>query len=468
MFDNKIVKNICWLSISEIIVRFLKFLVIIYVARRLGAEGYGEFAFALSFVSLFNTFFNFGLSDILTREFSKDNRREEEFFSILSLKSILSFITLLFIFSVSFLITKDNQIQKAIYILGLYLFVNSFSFTFFGFLKARQKMQYEAVAKVLQVLILIIIVFIFLNQVSILGLSLGYFISAFFAFLFIFLFFNCKILKVKMEVNVSTWKKFLAMSWPMALIGVFSSLYAQMDSVMMGCLGQIVQTGWYGAALKITAIAILPMFLITQGFFPALSNFLEKDKKKFNEIFNSFARIMIFMAFPLMLGGILLAPQIISFVFGGEYASSVLAFQILIIVTGIIFLYNPFSQLLIVFNKQNKFFWIVFWGAIINFILNLFLIQKYSLYGAAFATLATHIFVLCSLNHASSSLLVRKQFFISDLLASLICAILMYCILSMFLSLNVLVLILLGFLIYILLISIYLYAKNKCHHSSIQ
>jgi len=47
----------------------------------------------------------------------------------------------------------------------------------------------------------------------------------------------------------------------------------------------------------------------------------------------------------------------------------------------------PFNTTLVIWNHQIKVFWIVLSGAIVNVVSNLILIPRYSLYGAAFATL---------------------------------------------------------------------------------
>ena len=61
---------------------------------------------------------------------------------------------------------------------------------------------------------------------------------------------------------------------------------------------------------------------------------------------------------------------------------------------GISFLSGPFGQVLVVSNQQKKLFWITLSGAIINVILNLILIPKYSLYGAAATTVVTLLLIL--------------------------------------------------------------------------
>jgi len=145
-----IVKNTLWLAIAEGITRFLKLFLIIYVARILGATEYGKFTFALAFVSLFAIFSDLGISTITTREIARDQEKEKEFPSLLSLKLVLSIGTLLLICIGSFFITVDPVIRGIIWILGIYIIVSSFASIIYAFFHARQKMEYEAWAKILQ------------------------------------------------------------------------------------------------------------------------------------------------------------------------------------------------------------------------------------------------------------------------------------------------------------------------------
>ena len=100
LLDNKtlkqtIFKNTFWLAVAEGISRLFGFILIIYVARILGTTEFGKFTFALSFVSMFVVLSDFGLSDIATREFSRDKKSEKEYSGILSLKILLSIGTLI-------------------------------------------------------------------------------------------------------------------------------------------------------------------------------------------------------------------------------------------------------------------------------------------------------------------------------------------------------------------------------------
>ena len=439
LFKNRsvkqtIFKNTLWLAIAEGIGRFLKLILIIYVARVLGATGYGEFTFALSFVSLFVIFSDFGLTQIIVREFAQDGEREKEFSSIFSLRIILS-LGVLFLISIgSFLITPNLVIRKAIWILAVYILVDSLSATFFAFLKARQQMQYEATAKILEAVVVTGLGFFIMSIFpSVENLSYSYLFAALSALTFILIFFHFKIFPLKISFKKTIWKKFLSLSWPLGLAAVFATIYGNIDSSFMGYLGEISQTGWYNAAYKIIGVTLIPPALISQAFYPALSIAFKESKERLQRIWNLQTELMILFAVPLVVGGITLAPRIIDFIYDPSFSPSVLVFQLLIIMAGLFFICSSFSQILIVFNQQRKFLWVALWGAIINIGLNLALIPRLSLYGAAFTRVITQILILCLLLKFTLRTGVVKPLnfkFLLIFLGAGVCSTLMYFVIS--------------------------------------
>ena len=400
-----IFKNTFWLAVAEAITRFLKLILIIYVARILGATDYGKFTFALAFVSLFAIFSDLGVSQITTRELSREKEKEKEFPAILSLKFLLSLGTLALILIGSFFITPDPIIRGVIWILAIYIIVSGFSGIIFAFFQARQQMEYQAWTKILEAFLETAAgFFVILNFPSVQNLSFSYLFAGLVALISILLFFHFKVYHLCFSWDKSIWQRFLSMSWPLALAGVFGAIYSQIDSIMMGYWGQITQTGWYNAAHKIIGVTLIPMALISQSFFPALSIAFKESKEKLQRIWNYQIEIMILLAVPLVMGGIALAPRIIDFIYDPGYFPSILAFQILIVMAGISFLCGPFSQILVVSNQQKKLFFVTLAGAVINVILNLILIPRYSLYGAAATTVVTVFLIFFLLFHFTSKL----------------------------------------------------------------
>ncbi len=232
----------------------------------------------------------------------------------------------------------------------------------------------------------------------------------------------------------------------------------------MGYFGQITETGWYNAAYRIVNITLLPMGLIAASFFPALSKFarpaknslpdkIKEAKENLQKVWSYDLEVMILLAIPLMVGGVTFAPKLIGFIYGQDFFSSILAFQILTIMAGIIFLYVPFYDVLTASVQQKKILWVSLSGAVINVILNLILIPKFSLYGAASATVVTHLLMFSLFfKFTSKFTLIRPLNF--KILFSLIIvsfsSIVMYFVISnpLIYNLNVFLSIFIGFFVY--------------------
>lgn len=392
-FVQIIFKNIFWLTFTEAIISILKFFLFVYIARILGANEYGKFSFALSFVNLFTIFADLGLSTIITREFSQNNKKEKEICALFSLKIILSFILFFIIFLGSFFITHDFIIQKIIWILAILTIAESFLGMIYAYFRARQKMEYESASRILEMILIILFASISLFYFpSALNLSLSYSLGALLALFLVLLLFHLKAFSLSFILDKTIWKKYLSFSWPVALTIFFSAILNNVDSVFLGYFNMITETGWYNAVKKIAFASSVPCGILSATFFPALSSVVLENREHFLKAWNSFLKFILIFIVPIVVGGIILSLKIIDFVYDPSFFSGNLAFRLLLIMVGLNSLSYPFNTFLLVLNKQIKIFEAIFFSTILNFISNLILIPKYSLNGAALSSLLSTLF----------------------------------------------------------------------------
>jgi len=375
---------------------------------------------------------------------------------------------LILILAGALFITPDPAIQKVIWILAVYIILSGLGEIIYAFLRARQQMQYEAWAMILQaVMITGAGFFVILNFPSVQNLSFSYLFASLIVLIFLLVFFHFKVFSLKISFEKSIWKQFLAMSWPLALVAISYAIYTSADSIMLGYWGQITETGWYNAAYKIIGAILIPTGLILKSFFPALGKAFKESEERLQHIWNYQMEIMILIAVPLLVGGIALAPKVIDFFYGPSYFPSILAFQILIIMAGIAFLHAPLNQALIVVNQQKKLFFATALTAMINIILNIILIPKFSLYGAAAATVITYFVLLFLLfqfvcRHTPIKPVNTKVVY--SLIGAIVSSAIMYFVIScpQIYRLNIFISILIGVLSYFICLFIYKKTiKNK-------
>ena len=110
--------------------------------------------------------------------------------------------------------------------------------------------------------------------------------------------------------------------------------------------------------------------------------------------FRKFYKYMVMLSMPMAVGVTLLADRIMAFMSGDQFSSfagSVVVLQILIWAAVFIFLSNPYSTAAGSSNMQRAAMRITGICMILNLVINLVLIPKYSYVGAAVTTLLTEL-----------------------------------------------------------------------------
>lgn len=462
-----IFKNTFWLGLAEVITQLLKLALIVYAARILGAEAYGKFSFALSFVVLFVVFAELGLPDIITREFAKNKDSEKEYSSIVFLKIFLSAGVFILMYLSSFLITQEAAIRRSIWLLAVFILITSFLNIFYAFFRARQKMEYEAVFKIIQYILLTIFSLGVLFTIpSIVRLSFAYFIANIAVFMMVLAFFHFFIQRVHFQYDIAIWKKFMHFSWPLILGFSIGWIYVPVSSVMLGYFGYHIENGWYNAAYKIIGAFAISAMLISKSFFPVLSSFSESSKEKIQKIWNYQKEVMMIFAFPLVVGGIVLAPKIITFFYDASFAPSVQAFQWLTVVFATDLLYYPYASALIIFGREKRGFTLIIIGLIVNIALSLILMSNYRLSGIVAANVISSVIVFLLavfsvMRHTPISPINPKLF--KTLAVVAFSNVVMYAVISLPLvyNLNLVVVIIIGMVVYFSILMVCYGIMNK-------
>jgi len=192
--------------------------------------------------------------------------------------------------------------------------------------------------------------------------------------------------------SFETSKYLLHDSWPLILAGVVVSVYMKIDQVMIKEMLGAKEVGLYAAAVKLSeAWYFLPM-AITSSLFPAIINAKIYQKEDYFQRLQKLYDLMVWIAVAIALPTAILSPWIVELLYGNEYleSSSVLIIHIW---SGIfVFLGVASSKYLLAENYIKKTFYRTFVGALLNIIMNYYLIGIMGINGAALSTFASHFF----------------------------------------------------------------------------
>ncbi|XOB41507.1 MAG: flippase [Candidatus Nealsonbacteria bacterium] len=399
-FDNKtlkqtIFKNISWLIVAEVISKGIGFLVVVWLARHFGPTIYGQWAFALSFVAIFAVLADFGFSTLTVREIARDKFKSAKYIdNIIGMKLILGLVTLgLIAFVIQFL-GKEPEIVKLVYFLGIYVVLNTFATFFHSIFRANEKMEYEAASRVIQsVSLLGLVAFFILNKGSILTISYAYLSAVLIGIIFTLIFIRCYFSKFFLKINFEICQEIFKEAWPIGLVALATTICYSLGSVLLGLMRSDIEVGWYNAASRII-FAIIPFSSIFFfSFFPQMSRAFKESYDNLKNVVEKYALLMFGVGLPLGIGGFIVAPELIKFLYGQPYLETTLPFQILVWNLTIIFMITLYGNSLWALDKQKDFLKAVLIGATFNIAANLVLIPKYGIIGAAIAALLTEIVI---------------------------------------------------------------------------
>ncbi len=390
-----IIKNIVWLSVGLTVSRVLRSLIVIYAARILGIEGYGVFAYTISFVAIFNIFSDIGLTNLLTRELVQRNEadKREYLATSLAIKIFLVMATTAFIATVTPEFTNIEEAKPIIFIMAFLITFDGMRNFFYAIYRSQNRMHIEAIFEIIsEIFITSISVFVLFKLPSVENLALSYLAGSMIGFVIVLSVAWKYVKGVFTDFNKNLVVEILRSAWPFAFLGIFGVLMTNIDSVIMGFLRSTKELGILAAAQKpISMLYLIPGFIYT-ALFPTISKLVkENDEVKLNLVIRKSLVATLIIAFPIVFGGIAVASPFINVVFGYDYIEAVTAFQILLLSLLIIFPGMIWHSTLLALGKQNTFVKASIAGALTNVILDLILIAKYGVVGSAVATLSAQL-----------------------------------------------------------------------------
>jgi len=360
--------NTSWLFFERIIGMAVTFFVGVYVARYLGPANFGLLSYAGSFVGLFAGIATLGLDSIVVRELVKDEKRRDELLGTTFVLKVIGSVLVIGMLTIAIRFTNnDNFTNLLIFIIAIGTIFQSFNVINFYF-QSKVLSKYTVFAQVFST-ILCAVIKLLLQKSSLFSWS----------------------------VNFGLAKNLLKDSWPLMLSGIAISIYMKIDQVMIKNMLEAKAVGNYAVAVRISEVWYFIPMAITSSVFPAIINAKKISKKLYYERLQKLYDLMVWLAIGIALPIMLLSNNIVELLFGIQYQEAAGVLQIYVWAGIFVFLGVASSQYLIAENYTKISFLRTFMGAIINITLNIILIPKFGINGAAIATVLSQFAVAFSI-----------------------------------------------------------------------
>jgi O-antigen/teichoic acid export membrane protein len=386
-------KNTSWLMGERVLRMVVGLFVGIWVARYLGPEEFGLFSYAQSFVGLFMAIATLGLDGIVVRELVKDqSKRDALLGTAFILKLIGAFIVLLLLFFTVNIISTDAQTKLLIIVIASATIFQSMNVVDFYF-QSKVLSRYVAFANMFTLLISSAVkVWLILNDAPLIAFAwVVLFDSAILSLGYLYVY-----LKIGYRIKQWSFDKALAQrllkdSWPLILSGIVISIYMKIDQVMIKEMLGAEAVGQYAAAVRLSeAWYFIPM-VIASSLFPAIIEAKKQSEKLYRERLQKLYDLMVWIAVAIALPLTILSDWVVGLLYGEQYIQAGSVFMIHIWAGIFVFLGVASGKWLLVENLQKYAFLRTFVGVVVNIILNIVLIRKFGIEGAATATLVSQI-----------------------------------------------------------------------------
>lgn len=368
-----------------------------YVSRVLGPAGTGSVSFATSVITYFTMFAMLGVPTYGIRACAKVRENKEELSRTVQELLIINLVmmTLCYIvFGITlFSVDKFQANRELLLISSIAMFLNVIGVSWL-YSALEQYTYITTIAMVFKVLS-IILMFAFVHTKSdyiIYGAITVFASYGSYALNFLRL---RKFISLKPvgHYHFSRHMKPILIFFAMS---VATTIYTNLDTVMLGFMKTDTDVGYYNAAVKIKTILVSLVTSLGTVLLPRLSFYVESGKmEEFRRMVAKALNFVLLIAFPLTIYFIFYAKESILLLSGNEFLGSVLPMQVIMPTVILIGITNVLGiQVLVPIGKENKVLISVIVGAVVDLILNVIFIPKYAAAGAALGTLAAEVAVL--------------------------------------------------------------------------
>ena len=178
-------------------------------------------------------------------------------------------------------------------------------------------------------------------------------------------------------------------------MSVATTIYTNLDTVMLGFMKTDTDVGYYNAAVKIKTILVSIVTSLGVVLLPRASYYMEHgQREEFLRITKKALNFVVVVAAPMMLFFMIYAREAIFFLSGDTFAGSVVPMQIIMPTLLLIGMTNIMGiQMLVPMGRERMVLYSEIAGAAVDLIINVALIPRMASAGAAIGTLAAEIVV---------------------------------------------------------------------------
>lgn len=398
---KKFTFDVGWAFLSSVVTLFIGFILSVVIARWLGANDLGLYRMTLTIYGIVTLVATFGIPSALIKYIAEYKEDEEKLNQITScgfinavIIGLIAAIAIFFFAPLLAGIFKMPELSTLLKITAIAFPFASLYSSQSGLLTGLRKMKHYAVLMAgHSVLMCILIVSLVLFGFGVEGAISGFVISVIGTF-FIGSILSKKFFKLNLRNPIQNTKKILSFGGKMFSARAIGQINYHADIILIGYFLTATQVGYYAVAIALSRFFWIIPNSIQTIVYPAASEYWSTNnhaalQKMIDKSMKYTACILI----PVGLGVGFFAQDIIVTLYGGEFIHAVLPLLILIVGTVIFGIIKSIGGTLPAVNRPDLAPAKGICGALVNIVLNILLIPRIGITGAAIATTCSLLIV---------------------------------------------------------------------------
>ena len=321
---RRIVRNIGWLGLEQMVRMVTGLAVGIYVARHLGPAGYGVIGYATALMLIGSALSRMGLQEVATRDLVRDEQGRNltlgSAFALRLIGGVLAYGVLLLF---GLYAAADLQTRLAVLVIGAGVLAQPFDMPGAWF-QAHQRLAPLALAQLTGVLVCAALRIGFVMTDKPL-LWFAWPVAAEIAIgaaLVMAAYARAAGSPLRWQVSRARLATLLAASLPLTLAIATTELSLRLPQVLLVQLGSTAEAGYYAAATRLSeALYFLPVIACT-ALFPAVVRSFAIGGKHYAQRMEALYGLLLWGSLVIAAPLCLLAPWLIGLLFGADYAAA--------------------------------------------------------------------------------------------------------------------------------------------------
>lgn len=180
------------------------------------------------------------------------------------------------------------------------------------------------------------------------------------------------------------------------LMSVATTIYTNLDTVMLGFMKNDTEVGYYSAAVKVKTILVSFVTALSGVLLPRVSYYIEHEmKEEFVRVGRKALNFVAWIAVPLVVYFTIYARESVLLLSAESFEGAIVPMQIIMPTVLLIGITNVLGiQILVPLGKEKMVFYSVLAGGIVDFVINILCIPTMASAGAALGTLIAEAVVL--------------------------------------------------------------------------